>query len=148
MLPISSYLRYPKTLSVAKRNILDFDFNQHVAVIGIASNDMIWKLCWKLNQALSLCLATAEDDVTRVKGPVLYTDYDSDLGFDYIFFENDLKPAQGSKLSRQFRYWLVIKGKKDQDPNAAEVLKLLAAIDIVSLAHDLTAEKDIKKLLP
>jgi hypothetical protein len=133
---------------VAKKNVLDIDFDQPATVIGIASNDKIWKLCWKLNQVLSINLATAEDDVTRVKGPILYIDAETDPRFDYTFFENDLKPSQGTKLSRQFRYWLVVKNKKDESPDKGELLKNVATIDIVSLAHDLSDEKDIKKLLP
>ncbi|HEX2901201.1 MAG TPA: hypothetical protein VHS96_15900, partial [Bacteroidia bacterium] len=106
------------------------------------------KLCWKLNQALSINLATAEDDVTRVKGPVLYTDLDSDPHFEYTFFENNLKATQGTKLSRQFRYWLVVSSKKDEAPDSQTLMQAVTAIDIVSLAHNLSEEKDIKKLLP
>jgi hypothetical protein len=134
---------------LAKKNILDFDFEQGATVIGIASNDKIWKLCWKLNQALQLNLATAEEDVTRVKGPVLYTDFDSDLDFDYCLFENNLKPNQSSKLARQFRFWLSIKIKREDavfDP--AKAMAAIGTIDIVSLVHNISDEKDIKKLLP
>ena len=133
---------------MAKKNVLDFGTDQSAIVIGIASNDKIWKLCWKLNQTLSINLATAEDDVTRVKGPILYTDFESDPNFEYTFFENNLKPTQGTKLSRQFRYWLVIVGKKEEGLDSQQLLQNIGTIDIVSLAHDLTEEKDIKKLLP
>jgi hypothetical protein len=133
---------------VAKKNVLDFGTDQSAIVIGIASNDKIWKLCWKLNQTLSINLATAEDDVTRVKGPILYTDFESDPNFEYTFFENNLKPTQGTKLSRQFRYWLVIVGKKEEKLDSQQLLQNIGTIDIVSLAHDLSEEKDIKKLLP
>ncbi len=133
---------------MAKKNILDFGTDQSAIVIGIASNDKIWKLCWKLNQTLSIDLATAEDDVTRVKGPTLYTDFESDPNFEYTFFENNLKPTQGTKLSRQFRYWLVIVRKKEERLDSKQLLQNIATIDIVSLAHDLSEEKDIKKLLP
>lgn len=133
---------------MAKKNVLDFGTDQSAIVIGIASNDKIWKLCWKLNQTLSINLATAEDDVTRVKGPILYTDFESDPNFEYTFFENNLKPTQGTKLSRQFRYWLVIVGKKEEKLDSQQLLQNIGTIDIVSLAHDLSEEKDIKKLLP
>lgn len=148
MLLKTSYLRSPKAKDVAKKNVLDFGIDPSATVIGIASNDKIWKLCWKLNQALSINLATAEDDVTRVKGPVLYTDLDSDPHFEYTFFENNLKATQGTKLSRQFRYWLVVSSKKDEAPDSQTLMQAVTAIDIVSLAHNLSEEKDIKKLLP
>jgi hypothetical protein len=144
----TSYLRYPKAKDVAKKNVLDFGTDHSATVIGIASNDKIWKICWKLNQALAINLATAEDDVTRVKGPVLYTDFDADPHFEYTFFENHLKPSQGTKLSRQFRYWLVISSKKEEEVDAQSFLQKIGTIDIVSLAHNLSEEKDIKKLLP
>ena len=91
-------------MGVSKKNILNLDFEVEATVIGIASNEKIWKLCWKVNQVLGISLATAEEDVTRVKGPVLYNDFESDHAFDYTLFENDLKPSQGTKLSRQFRF--------------------------------------------
>lgn len=86
--------------------------------------------------------------MTRVKGPILYTDFESDPNFEYTFFENNLKPTQGTKLSRQFRYWLVIVGKKEEKLDSQQLLQNIGTIDIVSLAHDLSEEKDIKKLLP
>jgi hypothetical protein len=139
---------YLSIISVAKRNVLDFDLDQHIAVIGIASNDMVWKLCWKLNQALRINLATAEDDEARGSVPILYADDESDPEFDYIFFENVLKRSQGTKLATKFRFWLVIKGKKDQSPETVTLVRVISEIDIVSMALNLTDEKDIKKLLP
>lgn len=134
---------------VAKKNVLNLDFEHEATIIGIASNEKIWKLCWKLNQVLGLNLATAEDDVTRVKGPALYLDFESDPAFDFTLFENDLKPSQGTKLARQFRYWFVVKAKRDDafyDTAAAK--QTISNIDIVSLVHDISEEKDIKKLIP
>lgn len=133
---------------MAKKNVLDFDFDQHVCVIGIASNDKIWTLSWKLNQALGINLGTAENDVTRVKGPHLYVDHEAESGFEYTFFENSLKPSQGSKVAREFRFWLVVRGQGEHLPDSPALLRAVSSIDIVSLAHDLTLEKDIKKLLP
>ncbi len=134
---------------MAKKNVLDLGFEQDATVIGIASNDKIWKLCWKLNQELGLNLATAAHDVTQARGPELYTDFDSDPALDYTLFETNLKPSQGTKLARQFRFWLVVKAKRDDaaiDPGALK--QSISAIDIVSLVQDISEEKDIKKLLP
>ncbi|MFM2376642.1 MAG: hypothetical protein RLZZ165_1739 [Bacteroidota bacterium] len=134
--------------SVARRNVLDFDPDQHIAVIGIASNDMVWRLCWKLNQALGINLATAEDDLAQTRVPILYADDESDPEFDYIFFENVLKRSQGTKLATTFRFWLVVKGKKDRRAETDALVRVISEIDIVSMALNLTDEKDIKKLLP
>jgi hypothetical protein len=136
-------------MGVAKKNVLNLDFEHEATIIGIASNEKIWKLCWKLNQVLGLNLATAEDDVTRVKGPAMYTDFETDALWDYTLFENDLKPSQGTKLARQFRFWLVVKAKRDGATLEVQpITQAIADIDIVSLVHDISAERDIKKLLP
>jgi hypothetical protein len=136
-------------MGVAKKNVLNLDFELEATVIGIASNEKIWKLCWKLNQVLGTNLEKADEDVTRVMGPAMYTDFESDQAFDYTLFENDLKPSQGTKLARQFRFWLVIKPKRDGATlDISQILQPLSTIDIVSLVHDISEEKDIKKLLP
>lgn len=133
---------------MAKKNILNLEFELPAAVIGIASNEKVWKVCWKLNQTLSLNLASEQDDVTRVKGPALYTDHDSDPDFDFVFFENNLKSSQGTKLARQFRFWLVVKQKKENELDLPTLTRSISGIDVVSLVHDLSNEKDIKRLLP
>lgn len=134
---------------MAKKNVLELGYEHEAVVIGIASNEMIWKLCWKLNQALQLNLATAEDDVTRVKGPSLYHDFETDATFDYLLFENNLKPSQGTKLARQFRFWLVAKAKReDAQLDSEDLRQRISGIDIVSLVHDISDEKDIKRLIP
>ena len=133
---------------MAKKNVIKLEFDFPAAVLGIASNDRVWKVCWKINQQLGLELATAEDDVHRVKGPELYTDNDSDPDFEYVFFENSLKSKKTPPLARQFRYWLVIKPNRELEPPVSHLLAELSKIDVVSLAHDLSNEKDIKKLLP
>ena len=87
--------------------------------------------------------------MNRVKGPALYTDHDSDASFEFTLFENNLKPSQGTKLARQFRFWLVIKAKReDTSPDMLPIKTAISSIDIVSLVHDISEEKDIKKLLP
>ena len=80
--------------------------------------------------------------------PVLQNLSDSDSDFDYFFFENSFKSNKVPKLARQFRYWLVIRPKKDRIPEVKGILRALTEIENISLAHDLTNEKDIKKLLP
>ena len=133
---------------MAKKNVVLLESDSPSTVVGVASNDKIWKVCWNINQQLTLQLASAEEDVTQVKGPELYTDFDSDTDFDYFFFENSFKSNKVPKLARQFRYWLVIRPKKDRIPEVKGIVRALTEIENISLAHDLTNEKDIKKLLP
>lgn len=133
---------------MAKKNVHLLESDSPSSVVGVASNDKIWKICWNINQQLGLQLASAPEDVTQVKGPELYTDFDSDADFDYYFFENSFKSNKVPKLARQFRYWMVIRPKKDRILEVKGILRALTEIENISLAHDLTNEKDIKKLIP
>ncbi|MEM1000042.1 MAG: hypothetical protein AAGN35_23510 [Bacteroidota bacterium] len=133
---------------MAKKNVIQVEFDSPASVLGVASNDKIWKVCWNINQQLGIQLATAPEDVTRVKGPAMYTDLERDPDFDYYFFENTHKTSKVPRLARQFRYWLVIRHRREVAPEIRTILRRLAQVDNISLAHDLSHEKDIKKLLP
>ena len=133
---------------MAKKNVIKLEMDSPATVLGVASNDKIWKVCWKINQGLGLDLSTQEEPAAMLAGPTVYTDFESDSDFDYQFFEADTGSRKVSRLARQFRFWMVIKPKRDLAPDVAALLKQLAGIDSVSLAHDLTEEKDIKKLIP
>lgn len=133
---------------MARKNVIKLDYQPPLTVLGIASNDKVWKVCWKINQELGLNLSSQEEGMARLTGPELYRDEESDLDFDYVFFENTFQSRKVPKLARQFRFWLVIKSARDREPDTTLLLERLQKIDVISLAHDLSQEKDIKKLLP
>ena len=133
---------------MAKKNLIKLDFETPASVIGIASNEKIWKLCWSINQQLNLELASAEEQVAEVSGNVIYTDFESSSDYDYFLFENNFPGRKVSRLAKQFRYWLVIRQIRDEQPNLRDYLTKLTEVSAISLAHDLSEEKDIKKLLP
>lgn len=133
---------------MAKKNVIKLEMDSPATVLGVASNDKIWKVCWKINQGVELNLSSQEEPSAMLAGPTVYTDYESDSDFDYQFFEADTSSRKVPRLARQFRFWLVIKPKRDLAPDVKELLKKLAGIDSITLAHDLSEEKDIKKLIP
>ena len=133
---------------MAKKKIIHLDFEAPGSVIGLASNEKVWKLAWKINQVLGLTMATEEEGFARLEGPELYQDLSTDADFEYVLFENGFKAPKVSKLAQQFRFWLLIRHKREVKPDVEGICKQLGAIDIVSLVRDLTHEKDIQKLLP
>jgi hypothetical protein len=133
---------------VAKKNIIHMEYEVQSTIIGLACHERIWKLVWKLNQLLGCSLATEEDKGAGIDELELYSDTDGDPQFEYLLFEPSSKPGKMSKVAQQFRYWLVIRNKKAGTPDVEALLRQMATIDIVSLAQDLTTEKDIQKLLP
>ena len=134
---------------MARKNVIKVEFETPLTVLGIASNEKIWKVVWGLNQELGLELSSSNQDVsTHLELADLYTDSETDFNFDYSLFENTLQSRKVPPLARKFRFWLVIRQKRDTAPDVTALLSQLGKIDVVTLAHDLTQEKDIKKLLP
>lgn len=133
---------------MARKNLIKLEFDTPAFVLGLASNEKIWKLCWGINQELNLSLASAEEQVAEVSGNVIYTDFESSSDFDFFLIENNFPGRKVSKLAKKFRYWLVIRQIREEEPDLQDLLTKLAQVNSVTLAHDLTEEKDIKKLLP
>lgn len=117
-------------------------------VIGLASIDRIWKVCWNLNQQLGLNLSTGIQEVGVVRGPEIYADQETSTDFEYLLFENPAKGKKASARANQFRFWLVLKPKREAEPELDGLLAILNQVENVSLAMDLSQEKDIKKLIP
>ena len=134
---------------MARKNVIKVEFDSPFTVLGIASNEKIWKVAWGINQQLSLALASQQDDAAaHIEVADLYSDAESDPDFDYLLFENTHQSRKVPKLARNFRFWLVLRHKRDEAPDVSALLRALGEVDVVTLAHDLTQEKDIKKLLP
>ncbi len=133
---------------MARKNLIKLDFDSPTSVLGIASNEKIWKLCWGINQELNLNLSSAEERLAEVEGNVNYTDFESSSDFDFFLIENNFPGKKVSKLAKKFRYWLVIRQVREEQPELPELLTQLARVEAISLALDLSEEKDIKKLLP
>lgn len=124
--------------------------DQHppTTVIGIASNDRVWKIASGLNRSLSINLEMDQTRDAVSKGPTVYHDPVTDSDYDYLFFENETPNPKAPKLARQFRFWLALVHKRDKTPDMEAILKQLNEIDVVTLAVDLSSEKDIQSLLP
>lgn len=133
---------------VAKKKIIFPDSHLPCSVLGLASNERIWKLCWILNQNLGLELKTESEGMSRLDDQEVYHDTNSDPDFEYQLFENNPKAFKGSKLVQQFRFLLVIRHRRELPPDLPGVLAKIRASDAISLVSDLSSEKDIQRVLP
>lgn len=134
--------------AVAKKKHILADEHPPTTVIGIASNDRVWKLASDLKKSLGIGLELDQTRDATSKGPTVYHDLASDGDFEYLFFENESPNPKTPKLARQFRFWLVLINKRDKYPDIEGLLNQLKQIEAVSLAIDLSSEKDIQSLLP
>ncbi len=133
---------------MAKGKNIKIEFNTPVWVIGIASNERIWKLCWELNKELDLNLTTGSRDLIQAGAGEFYLDQESFPNFEYCLLENNFKKKSQTALARQFRYWLVIKPYQEAVPEIEAIMGNLKEISSISLAVDLSKEKEINKILP
>lgn len=83
-----------------------------------------------------------------MQGPEIYEDPDTDPDFIFSLFENTLKSRKVPPKAREFRFWMVIKPKKEKTPEISRILTALNRVENISFAVDLSEEKDIKKLIP
>ena len=138
-----------KNRLLAKKNYIKVDMEIPATVLGIASNEKIWKLCWEINQALEISMGTGIDDLTQLKTRDVYLDQESDPSFEFSLFDKKLINAKKApKTIREFRYFFVIRSFGDREPDVRTYLEALNRIDIVSIAVDLTEVKDIKNIIP
>ena len=129
---------------MARKNLIKLDFDTPATVIGIASNEKIWKLCWGINQELNIELASAEEQVAEVSGNIIYSDFDTNLDFDYFLLENNFPGRKVSRLAKQFRYWLVIRHIREETPNVTELITGLNQVNSISWAQTYQEKKTLK----
>jgi hypothetical protein len=133
---------------LAKNNRIKLDFDGATYVLGLASNERIWKLCWELNQALKLTLGNEVPDFSRPAGGSDYNDLESDPDFEYFLIENTNKTAKIAKIAQSFRYWLVIKPHQQKVPDLETMIRKLKSAEAISMVMDLTPFNQDKPFLP
>jgi hypothetical protein len=133
---------------VAKNNYIKLEFDAPVHVLGIASNEKIWRVAWVINAELETNMSTGLQEVTTVGGPELYQDFTSDPDFDYCLFEHNDKSRKVPKKAREFRFWLTLKPKRDKAPDLAALVTRLRQLENISLVVDLSQEENIQQFLP
>lgn len=154
---------------MAKRVHIKGAFEYENLVIGIASDQRIWKLCFEVNKALSINLvgnrfqaemipeeapapnapeSLFEDDTfpPPSRSLIYYEDTESQRGHEYILCE--IEPIQLPKAAKAFRYFLLIRAVDTPAPNIDAILLQLHALESVRSAVDITHVKNIKSLLP
>lgn len=136
-----------KILPLAKHKKISLEFDAPVFVVGIASNERIWKLCWMVNQALNLNLEVGNEGLSSSRNQG-YTDTETDTDFEYQLVEGGLQGKKVPRLARDFRFWLIIRPLREKEPDIPELIAKISEVDIISLAYDLSGIDELKKLLP
>lgn len=131
-----------------RKNHIETESGVPPIVLGLASNERIWKLCWEINQALNLNISAGTDDGSGTPARDIYADTESDPKHDYFLLENNAPPKKLSAKAKTFRFFLVVRPIEKEEFDLKTLLNPLSEIDIVSLAVDLSAEKDINKFIP
>lgn len=144
-LPSFSYFSV-KIHPLAKVNHIKLEDDAPSYVVGIASNERAWKLTFDLNQALGIQLEADSEGIGP--GRAAYVDADSDPDYDYLMVENSFPVRKVPRIARQFRFWLVLRPKRDAESPLRDLIQNLGQVASVSLAHDLSEVDELKKLLP
>lgn len=141
---------------------------QHL-IIGVASDEPIFKLCWEINEKLIWSLKKAELDISdfsegtdslaqkakpllfdpdkfKVESSDYYEDHDTFPRQEMAVFE--VSPQKIPKEIRAFRYILLLRSVNAQLPESVSLIQTLNELSFVISAIDITHLKNIKQILP
>ncbi|MFK7924196.1 MAG: hypothetical protein AB8H47_19715 [Bacteroidia bacterium] len=144
------------------------DYDEYI--IGIASDERVWKLCFELNNILNINMlderSSTNEDVKEneinpqnkdllfetkalesVKRPLqYYEDTNSIRGREFALFVAD--STNLPKTVRAFRYFLLLRIIDPPPPDLNKLIELLNGSALVRSAVNITHVKNIKSLIP
>ncbi|MDX2247365.1 MAG: hypothetical protein SF052_11335 [Bacteroidia bacterium] len=144
-------------------------FDYQCVVIGLASHEHIWKLCYEVNLHLGLNLTEKELEKGKNGAPHIpekkpdqglfedseltpddrplayYEDLHSDSRFEFILCKPD--PNHLPKDARPFRFFFLVRAHDYPLPGSAELVERLSQLPTVLSAVDISHIKNIKQLV-
>lgn len=133
---------------MAKTNRIKLEVEGASFVLGLASLERSWKLCWEVNQALDLQLSSDNPELHLPTAEPVFADAETDPDFEYLLMENTGRGAKVPRAAQPFRYWLIIKPRRQKEPDLAALINRLKAAPAVTLVMDLTPFNLEKPFLP
>ncbi|MEZ4777558.1 MAG: hypothetical protein R3D00_30565 [Bacteroidia bacterium] len=154
---------------MTKRIDIQDIFDYQCVVIGLASNERIWKLCYEVNRQLGLNLTEKELEEGKTEGEeseentsanslfeasdfipddrplAYYEDLHSDPRFEFILRKPD--PNHLPKDARPFRFFFLIRAHDSPLPESADLIERLNKSSAILSAVDISHIKNIKQLV-
>ena len=155
---------------MAKRIQIQKEDDYHYQIIGIASDERIWKVCYEINNLLKLRLkarpldyAIPHDDTDLSENQQIlfeqmeesggledsryYEDIETNKRVEYALF---VQPVRSSlpKETKPFRYFFLIRSADQSPQDTGQIINALGSSTVIRSAVDITHIKQIKKLIP
>ena len=127
---------------MAKKTTIKDNFSGQDAIIGISSNEKIWKLVWDLNKALGIKLEVSAPAGILEGEEQGYSDRESSTDFEYFLIENRPGKKKLPAIVKEFRFWFFIRPQKETTPETQKPIITIRKIQGVSLAADITGKID------
>ncbi len=148
---------------MAKLIQINSDSSDNYRLIGIASDERIWKLCHEINMSLGIEMKRVDTSLP-VEKPIsvepnlfqdaseempdehpYYEDIDSEAGFTYSLFTN--KHTISPKKVRAFRYFFLIRDEGNADIRIEEILKMLHTSPSIRTAVDISDATNLNEII-
>lgn len=156
---------------MAKYVHLEENYSYHFVLIGIASDERIWKVCHEINRLLSINLKNVEQPSLSIfpssptkaqseenkpdlfdgnvsnyqKQGSYYEDFFSESAFSYSFFEPN--PTISLKKVRPFRYFLLIRAEERSILRIGKLLQMLNTSTSIRSAVDISDATNINEII-
>ncbi len=150
---------------MSKQIHINKQFDYHYIVIGIASHEHIWKLCWEINKQLSISLkkqyieyeqgtvppskppntqSLFSKEPTYFEDSAYYEDTESHPRTEFALF----RPTVSLKTLEAFGYIFLIRSNTDSIPDISSFLQQLNQVSAVISAVDISDIKNVNKIIP
>jgi hypothetical protein len=152
-----------------KKLKLEDDSDYQHLIMGIASDEPIFKLCWEINDSLNWSLKKVElddehfpdemDSIAYTIRPLLFNPADFQA-ITWAYYEDhetyprqeialfEANPQKIPKEIRAFRYILLLRSNNSELQDSVSLTQALNELSFVISALDITHLKNIKQILP
>ena len=127
---------------MAKKNTIKDDFSGKDAVIGISSNEKIWKVAWELNRALGMNLEVSSPAGVLEGEEQGYEDRATSKDLEFFLIENRPGKKKLPAIVKEFRFWLFLRPQKETLPDTEKWIGRIRKIPGISLAVDISGKID------
>ena len=127
---------------MAKKTTIKDNFSGQDAIIGISSNEKIWKLAWELNRSLALNLEVPAPSAILEGAEQGYEDRESSGEFEFFLLENRPGKKKLPAIVKEFRFWFFLRPHKTALPETQGWIDKIRKLPGIILAVDISGKID------
>ena len=127
---------------MAKKTTIKDSFSGNDSIIGIASDEKIWKLAWELNRVLKMNLEISPQTGILEGAEQGYEDRESSDSFEFFLIENRPGKKKLPAIVKEFRFWFFLRPQKEPGADVQKWITKIRKVPGIGLATDISGKMD------